>query len=189
MVNHDHDRIKVVEQRKVHNEVHGEILERVGVFKHQGSDGEDDWMGKYLVCLADCISRDEFSDIGGEARPPIILRQECNCLQVVSMASFEGAVGTVDQVMASDLWYVEAVLKVEAFIIECLILSTESVEEGEFLFHLVDCLENQRTTRRGVFYFVSKSYVNSLELLVEGVGGEELDVYIVQGDIHVISMG
>ena len=63
------------------------------------------------------------------------------------------------------------------------------VEEGEFLLHLVDCLKDQGVTGRSVFDFVGKSHINGSNLLVEGVKGEELDICVVQGDIHIILMG
>ena len=38
MVDHDHDRTKTVNQRKVGDEVDGEVLEGAGAFKSKGSD-------------------------------------------------------------------------------------------------------------------------------------------------------
>ena len=154
-------------------------MEGVGPFKCKESDGRDGWMGEHLVCLADCTSRDKFPDEGGETRPPIIFRKEYNRSQVASMLPLEEAISSINQVMAGDLWYVEAVLDVEVAIIENPILGMGFIEEGEFLLHLVDCLEDQWIIERGVFDLVSKSHINSLDLLVEGIGGEELDIHIV----------
>ena len=73
MVDHDHDRIKTVDQGKVGDEVNGEVLEGVRAFKGKVGHSWGHRMGKDLVCLANCIARNVFLDIGGKARPPVIL--------------------------------------------------------------------------------------------------------------------
>ena len=64
MVDHNHDRIEAVDQEKVYNEIHREILEGVGAFKGKGGDSGDSWMGEYLVHLAYHASGDKFPDVG-----------------------------------------------------------------------------------------------------------------------------
>ena len=87
------------------------------------------------------------------------------------------------------LWYVEVVLEVELFVIKDPILGTGSVKKGEFFLHLVDCLKDQQVAGGQVFDLVSKSYVNSSDLLIEGIREEELDIHVVQRCIHVTLIG
>ena len=60
MVDHNHDRIEVVDGEEVGDEVHGQVLERMGFFKSKGGDGGDGWIDKHLVCLADCTPGNDF---------------------------------------------------------------------------------------------------------------------------------
>ena len=70
MVDHNHDRIKTVDQREIGNEVGRKVLKGVRALKGKESDGQDHRMGENLVCLANCTPGNIFPDIGGEARPP-----------------------------------------------------------------------------------------------------------------------
>ena len=121
MVDHNHDRVKTIDREKIGDEVHGEVLERVGPFKSKGGDGWDHRIGEYLVCLAYCTARDIFSNIDREAWLPVILGEECNDVQMATMAALKRAVGGGSQVMAGHLRYVEAGLVVKAAIIKGLV--------------------------------------------------------------------
>ena len=55
-----------------------EVLEEVGAFESKEGDGWDCGMDEDLVRLANCASGDIFLNVGGEARPPVILRKEGN---------------------------------------------------------------------------------------------------------------
>ena len=65
-------------------------------------------MGEHLICLADHTPRDIFLDVDGEARPPIIFGEECDGVQMATMAALEGAVDSSNQVMAGNLRHIEA---------------------------------------------------------------------------------
>ena len=118
MVDHNHDRIEAIDGGKVGNEVHGEVLKRAGAFKSKGGDGQDYRMGEYLVCLANSIPRDIFSNIDREAWPPVVLGEESNGPQVATMAAFKGAVGSSNQVMVDDLKNVKTGLIVKLSVIQ-----------------------------------------------------------------------
>ena len=189
MVDHNYDRIKVVDQGEVYNEIHGDVLEGMKAFEGKGGDGGNGWMGEHLVCLAYHISKDEFLDVGREAGPSIILRKECDGLQVASMPSFEAVMGGGNQVMMGHLRDIEAVFEVEPSIIKGPVLSTESIKEGEFLFHLADRLEDQWVAGRAVSDFVHESHIDGSDLEIKDIGGEELDICVVQRCVHVVSPG
>ena len=72
MVNHHHDRVEISNGRKVSNEVHGEVLKRVGSFECKGGNGQDCRMDEHLICLADHAARDVLPDIDRNAWPSII---------------------------------------------------------------------------------------------------------------------
>ena len=142
MVNHNHDRIKVADKGEISDEIHAEVLEKAGSFEGKGCDGRDGWMGEHLMCLKDHTHGGKLLDVGGKAWPPIVLGEKHDCLQVAFMPPFEGAIGSIYQVMVGYLWYVEVVLEVELCIIECPVLGLRSVKEKELLLHLVDHLED-----------------------------------------------
>ena len=62
---------------------------------------------------------------------------------MATVAALKGAVGSSDQIMVDNLGYVEAGLKVEVSIVKGPVFGSWSVKEGEFLFHLVDGLEDK----------------------------------------------
>ena len=72
MVDHNHNRVKTIDQREISDEVDGEVLEGLGTFKGKGGDGWDHRMGEDFVSLANCASRNIFPDVGEEARPPVV---------------------------------------------------------------------------------------------------------------------
>ena len=72
MVDHNHNRVRTIDQREVSDEVDGEVLEGLGTFKGKGGDGWDHRMSEDFVCLENCVPRNIFLDIGGEARPPVV---------------------------------------------------------------------------------------------------------------------
>ena len=78
MVDHNHDRIEAINWGEVGDEVHREVLEGKRAFKGKESDGWDHRMGEDLVCLANHTSGNVFPNIGGKARPPVILGKESN---------------------------------------------------------------------------------------------------------------
>ena len=88
MVNHDHDRVKAIDGGKIGNEVHREVLERVGFLESKEGDGWDHRMGEHLVHLAYYTP--------GDAWSPVVLGEECDGLQVAIVAALEGAVGGRD---------------------------------------------------------------------------------------------
>ena len=72
MVDHDCNRIKTSDQRKVGDEVDGEVLERAGTLEGKESDGWNCRMDEDLVCLANHTARNVFSDVDKEAGPPVV---------------------------------------------------------------------------------------------------------------------
>ena len=99
MVDHNHDRIEAIDQGKVDNEIHREVLEGTRALEDKGGDGRNCRMGEDLVCLANCTSRNTFLDVGRKARPPVILGKEGNGAKVTIMAAFEGTTGGGDQIV------------------------------------------------------------------------------------------
>ena len=124
MVDHDHDRIKTSNWREGGNEINKEVLERIRVFKGKGGDSQDCRMGEDLVCLANCTARNVFPDIGGKARPPVILGKEGNGAKMTTMTTFEETVGSHDQIMAGQFRNIETSLIVESAIVKGPILSS-----------------------------------------------------------------
>ena len=53
-------------------------------------------VGWVSTLCTDHTTRDVFLDIGEEAWSPIILGEECNGVQVATMAAFKGTVGSSD---------------------------------------------------------------------------------------------
>ena len=64
--------------------------------------------------------------------------------------------------MAGWFWDVEMSLVIELPIVEGPVFGLWPVKEGEFLFHLVDGLEDEWVARGGVCDFVHQGYVDSL---------------------------
>ena len=75
IVDHNHDRIKTVDWRKVSNEVNGEVLKGVRALKGKGGNSWDHRMGEDLVCFANHTPGNIFPGIGGKARPPESLKR------------------------------------------------------------------------------------------------------------------
>ena len=142
MVDHDHDKIKAIDWEKVSDEVHGEVLEGTGALEGKGGDGWDCRMGEDLVCLANCAYRNVFLNVGGKARPPVVLGKKGDGAKMTPMAAFKGTVGGSNQIVVSWFGDIEPSFVVESSIIEGPIISSQSVEEGKFFFHLMDSLKN-----------------------------------------------
>ena len=73
MVDHNHDRVKSIDQGEVGNEVDKDVLKGVRALKSKEGDGWNHRVSEDLVCLANHAAGNIFPDIGGEAGPPIIL--------------------------------------------------------------------------------------------------------------------
>ena len=146
MVDHNHDRIKAIDSREVSDEVHREVLEKARAFKSKRGDGWECRVGEHFICLAYHTSRHIFPDIGREAQPLVALGEKSNGLQVATVATLKGAMGSRDQVMVGNFRNVEAGLVIKMSIIKGPIIGFQSVEEGELLSHLVDGLEKQQVT-------------------------------------------
>ena len=154
MVDHNHDKVKTIDWREGGDEVDGEFLEGVRALKGKGGDGWDCSMGEDLVHLANHAAGNIFLDISGKTRPPVILGKKGNGAKMATMATFEGAVGSSDQIMAGWFGDIEVSLVIESSVIKGPILGSRPVEKGKFFFHLVDSLEDEQVTGGGVFEFV-----------------------------------
>ena len=152
MVNHNHDRVKTIDQRKVSDEVDREVLEGVRALKGKGGDGWDCRMGEDLVCLANCAARNVFPDIGGKASPLVILGKESNGTKMTIMATFEGAVGSSNQIMVGWFGDIETSFVIESSIVKGPILGSQPIKEGSF--HLMDGLKDEQVAGGGVLDFV-----------------------------------
>ena len=87
MVNHDQERIEAGRGRKVGDEVAGDLLERAG---HGGATGGKRWdggVGISLVSLAGGTAFNVLADVGGEAGPPELRRDELTGFQVAGVTS------------------------------------------------------------------------------------------------------
>ena len=124
MVNNDHDRVKTIDQRKVSDEIDGEVLEGVRALKGKGGDGWDHRMDEDLVCLVSHAARNIFLDIGGKARPPVILGKEGDGAKMTAMAAFKGAVGSSDQIMVGQFGDIEMSFVIELSVVKGPILSS-----------------------------------------------------------------
>ena len=100
MVDHDYERIKAIDWREVGDEVNEEVLEGARALEGKRSDGQDCRMDQDLMCLTNCTPGNIFLDVGGEARPPIILQKEGNGAEVSTVAPLKGTVDGGDQVVA-----------------------------------------------------------------------------------------
>ena len=124
MVDHNHDKVKTIDWREVGDEVDGEFLEGVRVLKGKGGDGWDRRMGEDLVHLANCAAGNIFPDISGKARPLVILGKKGNGAKMATMATFEGAVGSSDQIMAGWFRNIEVSLVIKLSVIKGPILGS-----------------------------------------------------------------
>ena len=88
--------IEAIDQGKVGDEVYREVLKETRALKGKGCDGWDHRMGEHLVYLTYHTARDIFLDMGREAQLPIILGEECNGVQMATMASLEWTAGSSD---------------------------------------------------------------------------------------------
>ena len=128
MVNHDHDRIKTIDQRKVSDEVDGEVLEGARALKGKRGDSWDCRMGEDLMCLANRTARNIVPDVDEKARPPIVLGKEGNGMKMAAMAAFKGAVSGSNQIVAGQLRDIEMSFVIESSIIKGPILHFRSVK-------------------------------------------------------------
>ena len=94
------------------------LVQGVRVFEGKEDDSWNCRMSEDLVCLADCTARNIFPDIGGKARPPVILGKEGDGAKMTTMAAFKGAVGGSDQIMAGQFRDIETSCIIELSIIE-----------------------------------------------------------------------
>ena len=124
MIDHNHDRVQMIDWREVSDEVDREILEGVRAFEGKGSDGWDHRIGEDLVHLAHCTAGNIFPDISGKAGPPVIFGKEDDGVKMTTMATFKGAVGGSDQIMAGQFGNVKASLVIESPVIESPVLSS-----------------------------------------------------------------
>ena len=83
-----------------------------------------------------------FLDVGGKAGPPVILEKKGDGVKMTAIAIFEGTVGESNQIVASQFRDIETSLVIESSIVEGQIFSSRPVEEGKFIFHLMDGLKD-----------------------------------------------
>ena len=119
MVNHNHDRVKTIDKRKVGSEVNREVLEGM-----RALEGWDCRIGEDFVCLANCTAGNVFPDIGGKAGPPVILEKEGDGAKMTTMTAFKGAVGDSNQIIASQFGDIETSFVIESSIVKGPILSS-----------------------------------------------------------------
>ena len=124
MVDHNHDRIKTIDWWKVGDKIDRKVLEGARAFKCEGGDGGDCRMGEDLVCLANCTAESVFLDIGGEARPPVILGKKGNGAKISTMATLEEAMDSSDQIMVGWFRNIETRFVIESSIVEGPVLSS-----------------------------------------------------------------
>ena len=101
MVNHDHDRIETIYLGKVSDKVHREVLEEMGALEGKGGDGWNHRMDEDLVCLANLTFGNVFLDVDEKAGPQVVLGKESNGVKMTTMATFKGAMGSGNQIVAS----------------------------------------------------------------------------------------
>ena len=87
MVYHDQNRIIAVGGREVSNEIHGDLLERVGAFRRDGGEQGKGRVGVNLIGLASSTAGDEFLDKGGHSQPPIVLLEKGDGVEISAVGS------------------------------------------------------------------------------------------------------
>ena len=129
MVYHDQNRVKSVGGRKVGDEVHQNLLERVGTFGGNGGKRGVGWVGVDLIGLACGTAGDELVDEGGHSRPPIILLEKGDGVEVTTMGTSERLVDVLYKVMAGGFRNVEAQFVIESAMVKVPVI-TLRVGEG-----------------------------------------------------------
>ena len=118
MVYHDQNRIVAVGDGKVSNEVHGNLLERVGAFGgNRGKQGVG-WMDVDLVGLTHGASGDESPDEGSHAGPPVVSLEQGDGVEVTAVSSSEGLVDVSNEGVAGGFEDIEAQLVVEGTLVK-----------------------------------------------------------------------
>ena len=87
MVDHNQKGIKTGRRREVGDKVAGDLLERAGCGGADGGERRDGGVGIRLVLLAGGTAFNVFADVGGEAGPPELCRDELTGFQVAGVTS------------------------------------------------------------------------------------------------------
>ena len=85
MVYHNQDRIIAMGNGEIGDEIHGDLLEGAGAFEGNGHKGRNQGVSVDLIGLAHGAASDEFADKGSHTRPPIILLEKGNGMEVATM--------------------------------------------------------------------------------------------------------
>jgi len=115
-----------------------------------------------LVGLASCTASHKLSDEGGKTRPPIVTLNQVNGAEISAMASRQGVVQGVYQILASWFWDVEVPLEVQGALQECPVITRHMREEGGMLGHGGPSILNQQIGHSEVGNPLSQPHIQDM---------------------------
>ena len=118
--------------RKVGDEVHQNLLERVGTFGGNGSEQGVGWVGVDLIGLACGTASDELADEGGHSRPPIILLEKGDGVEVTAMGTSERLMDVLHEIVAGGFGNVEAQFVIESTMVKVPVVTLRVGEGNSF---------------------------------------------------------
>ena len=118
MVYHDQNRIIAVGDRKVCNEVHGDLLEGVTAFGR----GRGKWgvggVGVDLIGLTSGTTSDKFLDEGGYTRPPVVLLEQRDGAEISAVGSGKEFMNVFDKGVPGGFGDIEAQFVIEGTLVK-----------------------------------------------------------------------
>ena len=122
MVYHDQNRIEATGQGKIHDEIHRDLLERVGAFGQDRGKWGVGRVSVHLVGLTSGATGDEFVDECGYAGPPIVLLEKRDGVEVSPVSTSKGFVDVFGWGMLGGLRNVKVSLVVQGALVEVPVL-------------------------------------------------------------------
>ena len=135
MVYHNQNRIVAMREGKIHDEVHGNLLEEAGAFGGDRGEQGVEWMGVDLIGLTHGTSGDELADESGHAGPPIVFLKQGDGAEISGMSASKGFMNILDEGVSGRLGDVEMQFVIESALVEVPVLSLRLGERYGVCIH------------------------------------------------------
>ena len=122
MVYHDQDRVVAVGEGKIHDEIHGDLLEGASAFGRDRGQGGVGRVSVHFIGLAGSAAGDESTDESGHSRPPVIFLEKGDGVEISAVGSHEGFMDMFDEGVSGRFRDIEATPVVEGAVVKVPVL-------------------------------------------------------------------